>query len=165
MQIGEGMTNKRDCETCVHAHPFGGWYDNRCDAWECEYINCREAIEAYKARKDKIILRCNTFMPKENFEQLKKEWEAQDPAIFVIPCSMEVVPPSGRTLCDFYVRDKTSGEIHKVGTDAHDSIWVDDKGTLYYQNLQNGDGCFFRSAKDDKQGYEFVPSDCGIIGE
>lgn len=52
MQIGEGMTNKRDCENCVHAHPFGGENDNRCDAWECEYINRQEAIEAYKARRD-----------------------------------------------------------------------------------------------------------------
>lgn len=43
---------------------------------------------------DRIILRCNAFMPKENFEQLKKEWEAQDPAILVIPCSMEVIPPT-----------------------------------------------------------------------
>lgn len=51
MQIGEGMTNKRDCENCAHAHPFGGENDNRCDAWECEYINRQEAIEAYKARK------------------------------------------------------------------------------------------------------------------
>lgn len=135
MQIGEGMTNKRDCENCAHAHPFGGENDNRCDAWECEFINRQEAIEAYKARRDND------------------------------KCGIEVVPPSGRTLCDFYVRDKTSGEIHKVGTDAHDSIWVDHEGTLHYQNLQNADGCSFRSAKDDKQGYEFVPSDCGIIGE
>lgn len=52
MQIGEEMTNKRDCENCVHAHPFGGENDNRCDAWECEYINRQEAIEAYKARRD-----------------------------------------------------------------------------------------------------------------
>lgn len=51
MQIGEGMTNKRDCENCAHAHPFGGENDNRCDAWECEYINRQEAIEAYKERR------------------------------------------------------------------------------------------------------------------
>lgn len=46
------MTNERNCENCAHAHPFGGENDNRCDAWECEYINCKEAIEAYKARRD-----------------------------------------------------------------------------------------------------------------
>lgn len=83
----------RDCETCVHARPFGGENDNRCDAWECEYIDRKEAAKAYKAKKDRIILRCNTFMPKEDFEKIKKEWEAQDPAILVIPCSMEVIPP------------------------------------------------------------------------
>ena len=46
------MTNKRDCENCAHARPFGGENDNRCDAWECEYIDRQEAIEAYKARRD-----------------------------------------------------------------------------------------------------------------
>jgi len=66
-------------------------------------------------------------------------------------------------LCDFYVRDKSNGYIHKVGEDRHDSIWVDSEGTLHYQNLQNGDGCSYNSANDDLQGYEFVPSDCGVI--
>lgn len=46
------MTNERNCENCVHAHPFGGENDNRCDAWECEFIDRKEAIEAYKARRD-----------------------------------------------------------------------------------------------------------------
>ena len=45
------MTNERDCETCAHAHPYGGENDNRCDAWECDYINRKEAIEAYKAKR------------------------------------------------------------------------------------------------------------------
>ena len=49
----EGKMKDRDCETCVHAHPFGGENDNRCDAWECDYINRKEAIEAYKARREK----------------------------------------------------------------------------------------------------------------
>lgn len=83
----------RNCENCIHAKPFGGVYDNRCDVWECEFIDRKEAAKAYKARKDKIILRCNTFMQKEDFEALKEEWEAQDPALLVIPCSMEVMPP------------------------------------------------------------------------
>lgn len=42
----------RKCENCAHAHPFGGWYDNRCDVWECEFIDRQEAIEAYKARRE-----------------------------------------------------------------------------------------------------------------
>ena len=66
-------------------------------------------------------------------------------------------------LCDFYVKDKYSGKIHRVGDNVHDAIWVDSEGTLYYQNLQNGDGCSYKSAKDKLQGYEFVPSDCGEI--
>ena len=41
----------RDCETCIHAKPFGGANDNRCGAWECEYINRKEAIAIYKKFK------------------------------------------------------------------------------------------------------------------
>ena len=67
------------------------------------------------------------------------------------------------SLIDFYVRDKRNNAIHRVGDDRHDSIWVDMDGTLHYQNLQNGDGCSSDSHKDDRQGYEFVPSDCGKI--
>lgn len=48
------MTNERNCETCAHAQPFGGENDNRCDAWECEYINRKEAIKAYKAGRDNV---------------------------------------------------------------------------------------------------------------
>lgn len=48
----EEKMKDRDCETCVHAHPFGGENDNRCDAWDCEYINRKEAIEAYKERRE-----------------------------------------------------------------------------------------------------------------
>ena len=44
------MSN-RDCESCVHAKPFGGDNDNRCSAWSCEYINRDEAIEAYEIVK------------------------------------------------------------------------------------------------------------------
>jgi len=42
---------KRDCESCVHARPYGGENDNRCSAWSCEYINRAEAIEMWKASK------------------------------------------------------------------------------------------------------------------
>ena len=41
----------RDCESCIHAKPFGGENDNRCGAWECEYINRKEAIECYELVK------------------------------------------------------------------------------------------------------------------
>jgi len=42
------MTERERCESCIHAKPFGGSNDNRCGAWECEYINRKEAIEVYK---------------------------------------------------------------------------------------------------------------------
>lgn len=45
------MTDKERCESCIHAKPFGGENDNRCSAWSCEYINRKEAIEAYKLVK------------------------------------------------------------------------------------------------------------------
>ena len=41
----------RDCETCIHARPYGGENDNRCSAWSCEYINRNDAIEAYETLK------------------------------------------------------------------------------------------------------------------
>ena len=66
-------------------------------------------------------------------------------------------------LCDFWVRDKCTGRIHKVGDEQHDSIWVSDEGELHYMNLQNGDGCSGKSHLDDGCGYEFVPSDCGTM--
>ncbi|WP_270815194.1 hypothetical protein [Hungatella effluvii] len=37
------------------------------------------------------------------------------------------------SLIDIYVRDKQTGEIHKVGEDKHDSIWVDLDGTAAQQ--------------------------------
>ena len=38
----------RDCRTCVHSNFHGE--DNGCDSWECEYINKKEAIEAWNKR-------------------------------------------------------------------------------------------------------------------
>ena len=51
------MTDKERCESCIHAKPFGGSNDNRCGAWECEYINRKEAIEIWKAYKNGKIIR------------------------------------------------------------------------------------------------------------
>lgn len=45
------MTDRERCESCIHAKPFGGANDNRCGAWECEYINRTEAIECYELVK------------------------------------------------------------------------------------------------------------------
>ena len=69
----------------------------------------------------------------------------------------------GKLACEFYVRDKETGIIHKVGTDQHDSIFVDLAGELHYHNMQNGDGCSGKSRLDDKCGYEFVPSEYGEL--
>lgn len=66
--------------------------------------------------------------------------------------------------CNFFVKDKTTGRIHRVGDDQHDSVFVDMEGELHYYNLQNGDGCSGKSGNDEN-GYEFVPSDSGFILE
>lgn len=53
---GETKMKDRDCRTCVYARTPDDMYDNGCTAWECEYINRREAIEAYKEmhKNDKL---------------------------------------------------------------------------------------------------------------
>ena len=66
------------------------------------------------------------------------------------------------SLTDLYVKDRHTGLVHKVGTNKHDSLWVDSYGTVCYQNLQNGDGCGSASKIDEEAGYEFIPSDCGM---
>ena len=50
-------------------------------------------------------------------------------------------------LMNIWVRDKSSGYIHQVGTDVHDSLELMD-GKVEYYNMQNGDGTPY--------GYEFV---------
>jgi hypothetical protein len=69
----------------------------------------------------------------------------------------------GMSLIDLYVRDKSTGKTHKVGSDMHDGLWVDSNGTVHYQNLQNGDGCNANSHNDTYAGYEFMPSDFGAL--
>lgn len=76
---------------------------------------------------------------------------------------------------DIYVRDKYSGTIHRVGDNAHDELWVDRNGTLFYNNMQNGDGCMaYKSVNQAKTehnpdeyqfGYEFVPMMDGEMDE
>lgn len=50
-------------------------------------------------------------------------------------------------LMNIWVRDKSDGHIHQVGTDVHDSLELLD-GKVEYYNMQNGDGTPY--------GYEFV---------
>lgn len=78
---------------------------------------------------------------------------------------VKAMPDERPHRCDFYVRDKSSGLIHRVGEDTHDGVWVDGLGQLHYHNMQNGDGCSGYSRYDDDCGYEFVSSDFGIIDE
>ena len=67
-------------------------------------------------------------------------------------------------LTDIYVKDRISGLIHKVGSDKHDSMWIDENGTVHYFNLKSGDGCAgFESAHNKDDGYEFVPSEDGEL--
>lgn len=54
------MTERERCESCIHAKPFGGSNDNRCGAWECEYINRKEAIAIWKAYKNGELIRRET---------------------------------------------------------------------------------------------------------
>lgn len=60
------------------------------------------------------------------------------------------------TLVDIFVRDKSDGSIHRVGSNSHDSLSVRD-GLVSYYNLQNGEG----SGEDSD--YTFVDSDWGEI--
>ena len=79
---------------------------------------------------------------------------------------------------DLYIRDKYSGRIHRIGDDPHDCLIVDEKGTVHYNNLQNGDGCIAYKSVNRKTiaekypdrdwgkradelvyGYEFVPNE------
>ncbi len=41
-------------------------------------------------------------------------------------------------LMNIWVKDKSSGKVHQVGTDVHDSLEVID-GVIIYRNLQNGE--------------------------
>ena len=86
-------------------------------------------------------------------------------ALHKIYDNIKKLPEERSRTCDFYVKDKTSGQVHRVGSNVHDGIWVDGMGMLHYQNMQNGDGCSGYSALNDECGYEFVSSDFGEIDD
>ncbi len=58
------------------------------------------------------------------------------------------------SLIDLYIKDRQTGDIHRIGDDRHDMIHID-KGQLHYRNLQNGDGCVLTD-HGCVGGYEFV---------
>ena len=66
------------------------------------------------------------------------------------------------SLCRLWVKDKQGGRVHEVGTEQHDSLWVDSDGCVHYHNLQNGDGA---NGGGDGDGYDYVfmPYDCGEL--
>lgn len=65
--------------------------------------------------------------------------------------------------CDVWVRDRNFNTIHRVGSDQHDSFYVDSEGTLHYYNLQCGEGCDSQSLLDEDACYEFCPMLYGEI--
>lgn len=47
--------NERDCKTCIHRVPIfdeteGIWRDADCDSWHCNYVNRKEALDAWKEK-------------------------------------------------------------------------------------------------------------------
>ena len=54
------------------------------------------------------------------------------------------------------VHDTQTGRTHIVGTNSHDTLYIDDKGTIQYYNLQNGEGT--------KGDYQFVGEPSGEYG-
>ena len=53
-----------------------------------------------------------------------------------------------------FLRDNTNGTVHEYGTDKHDSLVLQEDGSLHYYNLQNGAGTMF-----PEEGYSFCLSD------
>ena len=53
-----------------------------------------------------------------------------------------------------YLKDNTDGHIHEYGTNQHDSLVLQDDGSLHYYNLQNGCGTMF-----PEEGYSFCMED------
>lgn len=83
----------------------------------------------------------------------------------------------GTAHTNLYVRDRYHNTVHRIGDDVHDHLYVDDDGTVHFENMQNGDGCIGYNSLErttigekypnvewengrDKElcyGYEFVP--------
>ena len=53
-----------------------------------------------------------------------------------------------------YVKDNTSGRVHEYGTNQHDSLVLQDDGSLHYENLQCCAGTMF-----PEEGYSFCNED------
>lgn len=53
-----------------------------------------------------------------------------------------------------YLKDNTSGHIHEYGSNQHDSLILQEDGSIHYHNMQNGTGTMF-----PEEGYTFVLED------
>lgn len=53
-----------------------------------------------------------------------------------------------------YVKDNASGRVHEYGTNQHDSLVLQDDGSLHYENLQCCSGTMF-----PEEGYSFCNED------
>ena len=53
-----------------------------------------------------------------------------------------------------YLKDNQSGHIHEYGSNQHDSLVLQDDGSLHYHNLQNGTG-----TRIPEEGYSFCLAD------
>lgn len=55
-----------------------------------------------------------------------------------------------------YVKDNTDGKVHEYGTNPHDSLVLQEDGSLHYENLQSCTG-----TKYPEEGYSF----CTVSGK
>lgn len=53
-----------------------------------------------------------------------------------------------------YIKDNVTGKVHEYGTDRHDSLILQEDGSIHYLNLQNGTGTRF-----SEEGYSFCLKD------
>ena len=49
-----------------------------------------------------------------------------------------------------YIKDNKTGHVHKYGENQHDSLILQDDGSIHYYNLQNSCGTMF-----PEEGYSF----------
>ena len=76
------------------------------------------------------------------------------------------------SLIDLYIKDNSTGRIHRIGDNQYDMLVVDDEDVVRYKNLQTGEGSKYGGysfvPNTDKCGYPFNPMEANydrqIIG-
>lgn len=62
-----------------------------------------------------------------------------------------------------YIKDLSTGKIHKYGSNKHDSLVISIDGRyLAYRNLQCGEGSALAS-KNNNEGYLFCDADGNVV--